>query len=892
MRGDGAVFMAKAEWRGDDLHWHSLEDHSADVAACVEVLLRGTVLGRRLATLAGLDRLDEVQRSRLAYLAALHDAGKVNTGFQAAIRRRVRGIGGHVKSLMLLLNSRQPEARAVVEALNLQAVVPWFGPKAFPGMLGATICHHGRPYGFGGDLDSALWKTRDGLDPVVGARELAAAASSWFPAAFEAGEQLPATAPFQHGWNGLLTLADWLGSDPRLFPFGEEADPSRIHRSREWASEAAERVGLDVRRRRSRLIRRSAPHSEITFAHVSAENEPWPTQALFGDLELPAAGGITVLEAPTGSGKTEAALFYCLRLVAAGLVDGLYFAVPTRAAATQLHRRIHEIAQHAFDTDAPSVALAVPGYLQVDGVSGERLAPFEVLWPEESADRERHRGWAVEHPKRYFAAGLVVGTVDQALLSGLQVRHSQLRAAGLLRHLLVVDEVHSSDAYMTSVLEEVIAHHRAAGGHVFLMSATLALATRRRLTAVPGSQIDLPGVEEAAGAPYPLVMHGDWGSDGMQYAVAAPPLQKRVQVERRPWGGDSVAIASAALDAASRGARVLVLRNTVAGCVATQEELEALAAGSSRTDLLFRCGAGPGFVAPHHSRYARVDRRLLDRAIEEQFGKRAERLDGRIVVATQTVEQSLDIDADLLLTDLCPIDVLLQRIGRLHRHERARPPGFEMARVVVLVPEERDLAARIRPTGRAPGPNGLGTVYADLRALETTWALLEQCEILDLPAQNRELVERALHPEALAQLTSSLEGEAWERHAQWVLGCTLAERRLGRANVADWSVPLDGTYKIPEDRKIETRLGEADFLVRFSEGVLGPFGSAIESLGLPAYWLPGVDDVEELRESELRGEPECSVLASEPLTFRVELGAALRDFVYDRWGIRPLTEDD
>src|SRR5690606_20566847 len=146
---------------------------------------------------------------------------------------------------------------------------------------------------------------------------------------------------------------------------------------------------------------------------------------------------------------------------------------------------------------------------------------------------------------------------------------------------------------------------------------------------------------------------------------------------------DPGAVAALALDAARRGGKVLVIRNTVSDCIATQEALESLSEGDST--LLFRCA---GVAAPHHARYAKPHREALDRAIEASFGKDRPG-GGMVAIATQTVQQSLDLDADLLLTDLCPADVLLQRIGRLHRHERTREPAFTKAKAVVLVPKDR-----------------------------------------------------------------------------------------------------------------------------------------------------------------------------------------------------------
>ena len=411
---------------------------------------------------------------------------------------------------------------------------------------------------------------------------------------------------------------------------------------------------------------------------------------------LPAeeCGSISILEEETGGGKTEAALARFVKLFETGLVDGLYFALPTRTAATQIHRRVQAAVSRAFWTRRRWCS-PVPGYLMVDDVSGERLAPFDVLWNDSDAERFRYRGWAAENAKRYLSGAVVVGTIDQVLLSSLMVSHAHLRATALLRHLLVVDEVHASDAYMGRILEHVLQRHRAAGGHALLLSATLAGEARFRLLN-PGVPSARPGLQEAKRKSYPLLSHRGAEARGIPVPPAGrnPSSRRRRQTRDEPTGSRE----AMALDAAAQGAKVLVIRNTVTDCVATQLALETAAAASDRTQLLFACQHVP---APHHSRFARADRAALDAALEARLGRT--RPDGGcVVVATQTVQQSLDIDADLLLSDLCPSDVLLQRMGRLHRHARPRPESFGTPETLVLVPDRiwaSELRNRVRPAG-------------------------------------------------------------------------------------------------------------------------------------------------------------------------------------------------
>ncbi|KWT72530.1 CRISPR-associated helicase Cas3, protein [Hyphomicrobium sulfonivorans] len=228
-----------------------------------------------------------------------------------------------------------------------------------------------------------------------------------------------------------------------------------------------------------------------------------------------------------------------------------------------------------------------------------------------------------------------------------------------------------------------------------------------------------------------------------------------------------MAIARLALEAAEQGAKVLVIRNLQHAAVSTAEALFALAPNHP---ALFRCEGVPTL---HHGRFAREDRELLDAVIGAQM--QAERgTAGLVLIGTQTLEQNLDICADFMITDLCPADVLLQRIGRLHRHAKnARPAGFGAPRLVVLSPD--DLAPLLsQPQFGMGGDHG---PYRDLVMLEATRRLVRDNSTWAIPQMNRTLVEQATHPHALEALTCELErvNPAWRG----------ARERSDGQNVAD-----------------------------------------------------------------------------------------------------------
>ena len=405
--------------------------------------------------------------------------------------------------------------------------------------------------------------------------------------------------------------------------------------------------------------------------------------------------------------------------------------------------------------------LAVPGYEPGEEAAAVELPRYNPWWDDH---HDAERPWATENSKRYLAAQIAVGTVDQAMMGALQVKNAHMRAACLSRSLLVVDEVHASDAYMSRILQALLKAHLGAGGYALLMSATLGSVARGQWLAAPSLSL-----EDAVGAPYPAISATSSASGGVT-RVDENGQEKAVGVSLAPLMHDFDGTAELALEAARNRAKVLVVRNTVGYAIGTQQALER-AAGSDGEGLLFDVD---GVVTLHHGRFAAVDRKRLDGRVEELLGKERE-AGGRVVVGTQTLEQSLDIDADLLITDLCPVDVLLQRIGRLHRHRRdSRPDGYTAPVCIVLTPEGDDLSPLLAKTQNANGLGSHGGVYEDLRTLEATRRLIAEHPEWRIPEMNRELVERATHPDALEEIVREL-GDEWQVHANWVEGGEIAD---------------------------------------------------------------------------------------------------------------------
>jgi CRISPR-associated endonuclease/helicase Cas3 len=789
----------------------SLVDHSADVAAVFAALLEQGAWRQRLDHAAGRSvSAQDIQR--LCALAFLHDFGKCNAGFQ----RRADPAAPMVGHTEQAVPATFPDiGDALVDAFFGEVFDGWGAGE----LVAATLAHHGKPLRglhcplVNGEPDerdtpnkqaeirrnAGYWRPDGAYAPLQALGALTQEARRRYPTAFDAAGRLPEAPAFIALFAGLLTLADWVGSDTTRFPI--ETVQDRAAFAAHAAREAIRDLGLD------RFVGRAPTDFKTAFGF--APRSAQIDAAGFG------LGRVAVLEAETGSGKTEAALWRFARLADAGEVDALYFALPTRGAASQLHDRLRRDMRRLFGDAAPSPVLAAPGYVRAGDVDGRRVGRFDVIWDDERKDPAR---WAAETPRRFLAARVAVGTVDQALLAALPVRHAHLRGAALSRALLVVDEVHASDAYMTELLEQLIANHTACGGHVLLLSATLGSAARAKLTGRAA-----PALDVAMSIPYPSVS----GSD-------ADPVPteggggKIVRVDLAPIMSAPEAIAAWALAAADAGASVLIIRNTVGDVRLVQEALEA----AGRPDLLFTLG---GVATVHHGRFAPTDRRALDGRVEEVFGKDASGRAPMVLVGSQTLEMSLDIDADLLICDLAPMDVLLQRFGRLHRHDRARPSGYETPVCVVLTPTERDLRPLQRRMRHGLGPFDDGSgIYPDLGVIEATLSLLEAQDVICVPQDCRRLVEGATHPEAVAA-AADVAGLDRSR----TLGAASAERSQGRQLRLDIGVPFSA-HLFPDEEKIGTRLGLEDRRVVLAAPIIGPFGAEIDVLVIPGHMARGI----------------------------------------------------
>lgn len=464
----------------------------------------------------------------------------------------------------------------------------------------------------------------------------------------------------------LVIMADWIASNESLFPYGQSR--STAHR----VKSALTHLNLP-----GPWSPQGTPtDAEALFAkRFPGIPDGRPNQMQRAVLEAALAmsdPGLLVLEAPMGMGKTEAALLAAEILTERFGMGGIFFGLPTMATSNPMFSRVRSWLGTISSGGTSSISLAHSKAGLNDEYRG--LMPWNrdiTVYDDSSADgptgsAAHTEAAALVHSwfmgrKRAILANHVVGTIDQGLFAGLKARHVVLRHLGLASKVVVIDEVHAADDYMRVYLTRVLEWLGAYRAPVILMSATLPPQQRQELVTAyaegftHGASLNVP---ETGGA-YPLLTI----ASSTAKTNPIPCRSTSTHVEITPLDDSLNSLVGILRASLVNGGCAGIIRNTVTRAQTTffrlQEELDC------EVVLLHS-----RFLAPHR---ARKEADLIAR-----LGRDGSSRPGRIVVVgTQVLEQSLDIDFDVMITDLAPTDLVLQRIGRLHRHPRERPPGLE-----------------------------------------------------------------------------------------------------------------------------------------------------------------------------------------------------------------------
>jgi len=640
----------------DGTSYHLLPYHCLDVAAVGRCYVDNNP---RLKSLFNSHPLFANNPGLLPFLLALHDVGKFSQSFQEKIQLDVNNYAGHTaEGLDILLKclSKGPFSDYLSgktsEIKSLKSLLKiLFQPIAG---------HHGTPvpltfadnpsYGFGTsnlhDAESFILEMAQLFLPEI----------HLVPFGKDEMKRLRADTRFL-SWilAGVCVTADWLASNASFFPWKQEvvSFPDYWQFAESRALSVLERAGLCA-----------SPVSEEDTVAGMFGFSPRPLQKVIEDLEVSAGPNLYIIEESTGGGKTEAALLLVKKLMKAGCGDGFYFALPTMATANAMYERIAgpaEVYTKFYSGQLPvSVVLAHGQTLLSD-----RFQDF-IGEAGRSCSEET---WIYDSSKKALLSSIGVGTVDQMLMGGLPFRHQCLRLLGCAKSILVIDEVHSYDSYMNRLLANILQYHKELGGSAVILSATLSREQKEMFLNIYAKQ------PVTIGSPaYPLISAVN--GDGVFFEIAVPPSPDKYSAVSLVY--DEAEVLERVHDVVRKGGCVCWIRNTVNDSLAAYSLLKGIYGDSV---LLF------------HARFAMGDRLDRENEVLQLFGKSStlKERKGKILVATQVVEQSLDLDFDFLISDLAPIDLLIQRAGRLWRHERERPSVFTQPEMMIYSPNPRDV---------------------------------------------------------------------------------------------------------------------------------------------------------------------------------------------------------
>lgn len=458
---------------------------------------------------------------------------------------------------------------------------------------------------------------------------------------------------------GIIILSDWLASSDAFAGFD-------INEGEECAN-----YYFRIKNRACELVKKS--HLSITkLPEGKLFTDIWKniprkgmrslqtvTEQIMEAKEKPL---LLLIEAPMGEGKTEAGAYAAFRMGEYFGKKGFYVALPTSATANQMHKRMEQLMEDTFPGSRVRLLHSL-AWLSDEVTRGKNDIHSE--------DSEYAQEWT-KPLRRGLLEGYSVGTIDQILMAALYVCYGVLRLLGIQNKVLILDEVHAYDAYMQDILQRMLEWCRELRVPVVMLSATLATETKKKIMEV--YQADYKEEQE-----YPAVTAVF--ENGNYQISPVPEVSKHriISIHTMPILNNFEAIRDFALKTVEGGGCLCVLVNTVGKA---RKLYQVLKESSDENLELYL----------FHARFAEARKQEIEKQMIALFGPDKSRRPHRaIVVATQVMEQSLDVDFDYMITEIAPIDLILQRLGRIFRHDYTlRPKGCDVPKGIILIPEERE----------------------------------------------------------------------------------------------------------------------------------------------------------------------------------------------------------
>jgi CRISPR-associated endonuclease/helicase Cas3 len=727
----------------DPQSFHPALYHMLDTGNVARILLSEQCSPRWTSVFSRVYETDsKTLNSFIPFFVAMHDIGKVSASFQRvnpgqAQRMRYEGFQfGRSRDLYHTQVSRNfiryewPEdMRASLSDVNRR-------------VLGEMSAGHHGEFISAGEMNSIKLKLRLEEPPIwmelrrttlhVLAEHLLFIAFSEIPI-----PQNISSAAMQ--LTGFTTICDWIGSDQRFFQPRPDLDlEGYLEFSRKLAEQAVQQDGFTIS---------FAQDNPTSFCGLFRSLDPRPLQLAVDDIpdEVLLEPALFVIEAPTGEGKTEAALALAHRITALKGFDEFYYALPTTATSNQMHKRVVKYLKEQLNIDSRAKLIHGQAFLQQEAVGLNPLSNGS-----DTAKDHVSIDW-FNTKKRALLAPFGVGTIDQIELGALNVRHASLRLTGLAGKVVILDEVHAYDTYMTTIITRLLEWLHSLGASVILLSATLPAGRRKIL-------LDTYNAHSDAGndhTEYPLILAANSRTVFKSTPAPSQPCREIGLMYLRFTDKQNAEKARWLLEQITDGGVVCWITNTVDRAQEIYREILNLADSDVEVALI-------------HARFPLIQREAIEERIVEKAGPdKNARPRKMIVIGTQVLEQSLDLDFDLMVSDLAPIDLLLQRAGRLHRHSEMVSRGQHMFPVLWI---------------NLPMNDGLPVikidkyVYAEYFLLRT-WDILKDRTKIMLPGDYRELIEQ-VYGESSGDMLEAIQKALIELKKQEELARQEAVQRL------------------------------------------------------------------------------------------------------------------
>ncbi len=674
-----------AKYQNED-HCHLLIYHLIDVA-CVASVLADEFIRQ--------NNFNSKLKKYFVFWAGLHDIGKASSGFQKKIKldfpSRYRSQSDHTLiSAKVLLDKWQ------------EKYTPGTDKGDFAVCLASVIGgHHGK---FIRSMDVVDLYIRDKNDYWKNSRnEMISILTGLYSIDFFDFPELTTKEipSFIMKLAGLITLSDWIGSMEEYFEYKKDLIPCKDYFS--YAQDKAKSAVNNIFHTEIKP-ELNIPDKEIFKFDFRPLQEK--CRSLGTKINSPA---IVFIEAPTGEGKTEAAWMLAKALMKKSGRNGCYFALPTQATSNQMYERINrDWLSRIFSENSNQMLKSI--LIHSAAILHDEDKTYKITTGEE--------GYAAAEDwfrpkKRGLLAPFAVGTVDQAFLSVMQTRHFYLRLFGLNSKVVIFDEVHAYDTYMSTIFERLLQWLSEMGTSVIMLSATLPLSKKRSFIKA------YTGTSPKLNLFYPAITVASQTKGHVEESFNVSELnQKTMNVKRIGFSRENVS--SLCKEKLEKGGCAAVICNTVKRA---QDIYSHLKTQMKSTEILLL-----------HSRFPFAQRERLEKKVIEKFGKSDgnARPEKSVLVATQIIEQSLDLDFDFMVSDLAPIDLLIQRAGRIQRHERNRPITMKKPVLYVSLPEQ-DLNS-------IEGLKRAGPVYNPYILLKT-YLLLKDIDEIRIPEDLRHLIE-------------------------------------------------------------------------------------------------------------------------------------------------------